>query len=100
MSSSRNIHQSIVLADGRVLILGGVDGRDRAIASAEVYDPKAGTFAQTGSMRLPREGATVTLLGDGSVLVAGGEGDEGAPYASAEIYDPALGAFRDASGDR
>lgn len=54
-------------------------------------------FVATGSMDLPRSGATATLLRNGKVLIAGGTDSLGVVgeniYASAELYDPATGRF-------
>jgi len=62
-------------------------------ATAELYDPKTGTFHATGSMTIPRDQATATRLEDGRVLIAGA-GDEGnAADASADLYDPTTGKF-------
>jgi hypothetical protein len=52
-------------------------------ASAELYDPSAGSFIATGNMAWARDIHTATLLNDGRVLVAGGNG-----LASAELYNP------------
>ena len=81
-----------MLGNGKVLVVGGYDGAD-FLASAELYDPVADTFAATGDMSATRSGHTATLLGDGTVLLAGGGGDSHIFLASAELYDPAAGTF-------
>ncbi len=50
------------------------------------------TWAVTGSMTVPRAGATATLLQSGKVLIAGGFNATGV-LASAELFDPATGVF-------
>jgi hypothetical protein len=74
-----------LLADGRVLVLGGS-------ATPELYDPGTGKFRPTGSMSTSRGSETATRLLDGRVLIAGGQ-DGTDPLASAELYDPATGTF-------
>jgi Kelch motif/Galactose oxidase, central domain len=96
MTAARAAHTATLLPDGRVLIAGGCtldsceleeDG-----ASAELYDPRVGNFAKTGTMGTERVSHTATLLPNGEVLLAGGWDRDGV-LASAELYDPAAGVF-------
>ena len=90
---ARSSHTATLLNDGRILIAGG--GNGGLIAGAELYDPKAGTFSQTGSLITTRHKHTAGLLPDGRVLIAGGsdERDWRGTMTSAEIYDPHTGKF-------
>ena len=66
-----------------------VDGQTTSPAATVA----SGTFAPTGSMTTPRQGATAVRLLDGRVLVAGGSSDPETALASAELYDPKTGTF-------
>jgi hypothetical protein len=94
LSVDRACHSATLLADGRVLIAGGISGKE-VLSTAELYDPTLGTFAATGRMIAGRSSATATLLADGLVLIAGGAFDAlgTAPLLSAELYDPKTGSF-------
>jgi hypothetical protein len=96
MTAARAAHTATLLPSGRVLIAGGCtldsceleeDG-----ASAELYDPRVGSFAKTGTMGTERVSHTATLLPNGEVLLAGGW-DRGGVLANAELYNPATGVF-------
>jgi hypothetical protein len=117
MSVPRLLHTATALDLGTILVAGGLDLLNPAqfahpTASAELYDPKSGSFVATGSMVTARASHTATLRADGSVvLVGGGGGVAGNPYcdghlvgncwppvvllptASVEVYDPQTNGF-------
>jgi len=95
MTIARQGHTITMLGDGRVLIVGGARnvGFRSELASAEIYDSSTNTFNATGSMSVPREGHTATILRDGRVLIVGGSDNGTHTLDSAEIYDLASGTF-------
>jgi WD40 repeat protein len=107
MHTARSGHTATLLPDGRVLVAGGGCNKGAGfcdsgsfldnLSSAELYDPKSGTWSVTGSMHFEREYFTATLLDDGDVLVAGGfascDDDFCSDNRQAEIYHPSTGAW-------
>ena len=76
-----------LLADGRVLIAGGMDDGTTASKASLIFDPASGEFSNGPVMATSRRGAAATLLDDGRVLMAGGS-----YYTSQdglELLDPA-----------
>ena len=111
LSAPRQQHAAALLADGRVLLVGGLTGEspataggvilasyqtaatDSFLATAEIYDPATGKFSKTGSMTSSHRGHTATLLQDGRVLVVGNGGESTISSTAADLYDPATGRF-------
>ena len=88
-----NGHTATMLADGRVLIVGGWRQLIEPTAAADLFNPATNTFTPAGSMSIPRFGHEAALLADGRVIVVGGQSDEGDVLSSSEIFDPATGIF-------
>ncbi|WP_369174522.1 Kelch repeat-containing protein [Streptomyces sp. R28] len=97
LSVARRLHSTTKLADGRVLVVGGLTGpftRPFApLSSAEIYDPGTKTWKTTGgALHEARFSHSAIALGDGRVLVTGGLAPRDAltemSLSSAEIYDP------------
>jgi hypothetical protein len=93
-------HTATLLSNGQVLISGGRPGVGSdapAYTSAELYDPRAGTFSATGSMSQSRSGHAAARLADGTVLVTGGVTNVANTILvrskTAEVYDPKMGRF-------
>jgi len=83
---------SIVLPDGRVLVVGGDGGGDLPLLpTAEIFDASTGAWTATAPMQVGRANAGINLLHDGRVLVSGGfAGGPGMTLGhTCEIYDPA-----------
>jgi hypothetical protein len=103
MSQPHWLAAAAPLADGRVLVAGGLTGNEfqENINRTEIYDPKTGEFSLTGSLATERWNAFAAPLPDGRVLVGGGGhfvwDSEGHRHvgelASTEIYDPETGKF-------
>lgn len=103
MAHPRFGHTSVLLADGRVLVVGGkVLATNDDVLPAELFDPAKGTFTDTGSLRVGRDRCTAWPLprrGEGPerILVSGGSAKEGGtpPARRCEIYDARSGKFTD-----
>ena len=93
MSQGRVRHAATLLADGRVLLSGGV-GR----SSADIYDPGTDRISAAGPLVRTRREHNATLLPSGNVLISGGGSSDGAK-PEAEIYEAAANGGKGRSVD-
>jgi hypothetical protein len=94
MNIGRGRHAATALADGRVLVTGGLNEEGNPVADAEVFDVESQEFQLAGRMRAGRYDHGAVLLNDGSVLAVGGRDAAGA-LSSTESYDPSASSFTD-----
>jgi hypothetical protein len=92
MTAARDHHAATLLANGKVLIAGGIDTAFAPsipfagaavpwiLASTEEFDPSVGAFVVGPRMTESRDEPTGTLLRDGRVLIVGGGLDSAALY--------------------
>ena len=93
MALGRGNHAASSLADGRVLVTGGLvlagaGPATTTTTTTEIFDPAAGTFSSGPALGAVRFNHSQVTLNDGRVLVLGGSG-----LRSAEVYSPGTGQF-------
>jgi hypothetical protein len=101
MAEARQGHTATQLLDGRVLVIGGFQeaaeiADDRVLASTELFDPQAGTWAPGPPLPSPRGRHQAIRLKDGRVLVLGGVSqrtDPGAGVETVDVFDPSTNAW-------
>lgn len=102
MTYRRHWADAIVLADGKVLVVGGseVNNADVGVApSPELWDPDTGQWTVLAPTDTPRlYHSSAALMADGSVFVGGGGAPGPFKNLNAEVFSPPY--LFDASGQR
>ena len=93
LTHARYEHTASLLADGKLLVVGGLGTSGDPLTSCELFTPASGTWSATGALATARAAHTATVLSDGTVLVVGGVDTLGAATATCELYDPSAGTW-------
>ena len=93
MSTGRAGPIGAAINTNRVLVAGGMGPGFVQLATAELYDSTARTWAATASMSVARSNDAAAIRGTGTVLVTGGYDSSGNTLSSVETYNPSTGAW-------
>jgi len=74
MNQARGFHTATKLANGKVVVIGGVDTEGVVTDTIETYDPALNTWTTSAvTLTTARKNHTATLLTDNRILIAGGD---------------------------
>lgn len=85
---ARAFHTATLLADGKVLVLGGLGKTGALVDGIELFDPETSLSTVAKLNLKPRANHRATLLVDGNVLVSGGVDAEGMTLSEVVVIDP------------
>lgn len=93
MTTPRSQHASILLSNGKVLVVGGRDGTN-TLNTCEIFDPNTGLFSATGSMSSPRRDFSIVAINNGNILAIAGRIDNNYTQTqTCEIYNATTGTW-------
>jgi len=95
LSIGRELHTATLMADGKVLVVGG--GKLPYWPDVDLYDPVANSWTSAAPLSAGRSYHTASLLQNGKLFVVGGFGGGTGYYSSTELYDPVTGSWSPAA---
>jgi len=88
-----------VLADGRVIIVGGHVASHVGLPNANIFDPSTESWTVLPNMSYARWYPTATMNSDGTIIVTSGETDcDGCDVPVQEVYNPSTNSWSQLSG--
>jgi hypothetical protein len=94
LRTRRSLHGSVLLTDGRVLVVGGKYGTSSGSQiypqDSQIYDPGLDAWTVGPMLVTPRKCHTCTMLQDGRMIVVGGVDSKGQHLRSVEILGPSF----------
>jgi len=110
LGENRSVASLTKLADGRVLLAGGIGKTDGFLKSAEIYNPVIGTWSKAADLPGKRYDQGAILTNNGDVLLRGGgriDLNDGDTYPPREysptvsyLYRPSTDTWREISSDQ
>jgi N-acetylneuraminic acid mutarotase len=100
LTAERDGPAGTLLANGKVLIVGGADKEGHGLKTAELYNPASQTFEKlVGEMMTPRYEPAAVALPNGKALIAGGYNALTLKYLkTAELFNPLTNTFEPLEG--
>ena len=86
LTEARTYAAATLLADGRVLVVGGHSSNTVPQATCVIYNPTDDSWTPTTSLPAPRSLPAAITLADGNVLVAGGAGPGVGGTPAGDVY--------------
>ncbi len=98
LAAPRVLHTATTLADGRVLVAGGITSNSTHLGTSELLDPTTMKWGAPATMIEARQAhTTVYLPAQNKVLACGGQNAAGTAVASCELYDPTQNTWKAAA---
>ncbi len=94
LGSVRDYHTATQLLNGKILVVGGIDGTGNPSNAASIYDPTTKTWLPAANLNTARAKHVALRLDNGNVLVIGGVDATPAPLTSVELYDIATNTWQ------
>jgi len=99
LTTERYEPAAATLPGGNVLIAGGDNQPEEALASAELFKPTTDSIEKLSAvMTIPRDEDAYVALPSGKVLIVGGTNQGEHELDSAELFNPATNAFEPLTG--